>query len=118
MATPVAPRKITIGPRENDYLYTEVAPDLWKCKKPAIKSDVPDGYVLWLVKHEGIWMAVHAPGTCTTIAEAIGGNRIVFGSWEADVTASGPHKWDIWDTNGWRGVEDWFFETRVVEPEG
>ena len=58
MATPVAPQQITIGPVENDYLYTQVAPDLWKCKKAAAGWDAPDGYVLWLVKNKGAWSAI------------------------------------------------------------
>ena len=77
--------------------------------------------MLWLVKQQlCIWVAVHASETCTTNAEVLHENRLVFGSWETDVTAAGSHKWDKWDTatSAWQGKQNWFFETRVVEPEG
>ena len=94
-----------------------MAPDLWKCKKAAIGWDAPEGHVLWLVKREGVWMAVvHASGTCTTTVEVVRENH-VFGFWEADVTAVGPQTWDMWDieTDGWQGRQGWSFETRHVE---
>ena len=53
-------------------------------KNAAIGWDAPKGHVLRLVKHEGVWMAVHASGTRTTFAEVVRENRIVFSSWEAD----------------------------------
>ena len=70
MATASA-RQITIGPVKNGYLYTEVTPELWKCQKAAIGWEAPEGFVLWLVKHQGMWMAFHASRTCTTTAEVV-----------------------------------------------
>ena len=40
--------------------------------------------------------------------------RFVFGSWEADVTATGPRECDARDIEqaiGWQGQQDWFFGT-------
>ena len=92
-------------PKENHYLYTQVTLDLWKRKKAADGWDVPEGHVLWLVKHHfDIWVAVTSE-TCTTNTEVLHENCLVFSSLDADVRIAGPHKWDMWDKNKncWEG---------------
>ena len=115
MATLVAPRH-----RAEGELLQAGGPqplEVQRGKKAAIGWDTPEGHNVWLVKHEGIWMAVHASATHTNPAEATR-RHFVFGSWEADVTATVHRKWDTWDieqATGWQGQQDWFFGTWHVE---
>ena len=59
-----------------------MTPELWKCNKPSSYWEGPTGHVLWLVRQDDTWMAVHAPLTCTSVAEVTQVNNKAVGSWD------------------------------------
>ena len=65
------------------YLYKEVGLELWRCNRPSAKWKGPMDHVLWLLRQDDIWMAVHAPMSCSSIAEVAEVNATVWGSWES-----------------------------------
>lgn len=65
------------------YLYKEVGLELWRCNRPSAKWKGPMDHVLWLFRQDDIWMAVHAPMSCSSIAEIAEVNATVWASWES-----------------------------------
>ena len=113
--TPAAEReRITIGPIRYGYCYTKIEPGLWRGSRSAAGYPVPtDQYVLFLCQHEeGLWLAVHADASASTITDVLAENRIVFGSYD-DITTPGRHKWDTWnsESKSWDYKDNFYFET-------
>lgn len=66
------------------YTYTQVSIGLWRCDRPLSNSNAPNkDSVLWLVRQDDIWMAVHAPlGASATEVTRL--NREVLACWGAN----------------------------------
>ncbi len=113
-ATPAAEQmeQITIGPIRNGYIYTKIEPGLWRGARAAAGYPVPtDNHVLFLCQHNGLWLAVHADASASTITEVLAENRIIFGSHDDDITTPGQHKWDTWNGEDWDNQDNFYFET-------
>ena len=110
--TPAAELRIRIGPIRHGYYYTKIDVGLWRGSRSAAGYPVPtDQYVLFLCQHdEGVWLAVHADASASTITDVLAENRIVFGSYD-DITTPGRHKWDTWNGQGWDYQDNFYFET-------
>ena len=114
--TPAAElERITIGPIRYGYCYTQIELGLWRGSRSAAGYPVPtDQYVLFLfqVDDEGLWLAVHADASASTITDVLAENRIVFGSYD-DITTPGRYKWDTWnsESESWGYKDNFYFET-------
>ena len=111
--TPAAElERIRIGPIRHGYCYTKIELGLWRGSRSAAGYPVPtDQYVLFLCQQdEGVWLAVHADASASTITDVLAENRIVFGSYD-DITTPGRHKWDTWNGQGWDYQDNFYFET-------
>ena len=111
--TPAAElERIRIGPIRHGYCYTKIELGLWRGSRSAAGYPVPtDQYVLFLCQQdEGVWLAVHADASASTITDVLAENRIVFGSYD-DITTPGRHKWGTWNGKGWAYQDNFYFET-------
>jgi hypothetical protein len=111
--TPAAElERIRIGPIRHGYCYTKIELGLWRGSRSAAGYPVPtDQYVLFLCQQdEGVWLAVHADASASTITDVLAENRIVFGSYD-DITTPGRHKWDTWNGKAWDYQDNFYFET-------
>ena len=111
--TPAAElERIRIGPIRHGYCYAKIELGLWRGSRSAAGYPVPtDQYVLFLCQQdEGVWLAVHADASASTITDVLAENRIVFGSYD-DITTPGRHKWDTWNGEGWGYQDNFYCET-------